>query len=171
LSAAHFDTTTLLVCRLHPFEHLIVENALLGARSERQEFPEQEILVEPVRLVVTPLGLGLLAAMPGIGEDDGVAGLRLGGQILPGGEDALLARIRIDEAHHLLGAGAGERLGDIRGIVGGAVEIVALTDIVVDADHEAIKLGRGRRRGHGKKEQRGERGREAPATRPRHCSA
>ena len=82
------DLHPLLVRLLHPFEHFIVENALLGARSERQEFPEQEILVEPVGLVVTPLGLWLLAAMPCIGEDDGVAGLRLRRQIFPRGEDA-----------------------------------------------------------------------------------
>ena len=152
----------LLVGLLHPFEHLIVEDAFFGSRSKWQEFPEQEVLVEPICLVLAPLWLRLLAAMPRIGEDDGVADLRLAHEILPCSGDALLACIRIDQTHHLLGAGSGQRLGHVLGVVGCAVEIVALSDIVVDADHESIKLGRAHRRGRSEEEHESERSGNVP---------
>ena len=80
------------------------------AGPDRDKVTEQEILVQPVGLVVTAWRLRLLAAMPGIGEDDGVAGLRLADQSFPGGDDVVLARIVVEEAHHLFGAGPVQRL-------------------------------------------------------------
>ena len=88
-------------------------------------------------------------------------------QIFPGGEDALLGRIRIDEAHHFLGAGAGRAIWRRPAASFTAPSrSLPVADIVVDADHEAVKLGRACWRGHGKEEQGSERGREAPAPRP-----
>src|SRR4029077_17877851 len=67
---------------------------------------------------------------------------------------------------HFFGAGALQRLSYVVGIVGRAVEIVGCPDIVIDADHEAIKLAGACRRGDGNKEKESERSRKALATNP-----
>jgi hypothetical protein len=70
-----------------------------------------------------------------------------------------------------LAPAAGQRLRDVVGIVGGAIEIVGGPDIVVDADHEAVKFaGAGRRADRGKEEE-SERSRKALATNPAPCCA
>jgi hypothetical protein len=78
--------------------------------------------------------------VPSIGKDDGVAGLCLRHQPFPCGNDAVLAHIVVDQAHHLFGDGAGQRFRYIAGVVGRAIDIVGGPDIVIDTDHEAIKL-------------------------------
>ena len=160
------DLHPLLVGLLHPSEDLIVENALARRWPDRDKAPEQKILVQPIGLIVTPFRLGLLAAVPGIGKHDGVAGLCLRHQSLPCGNDAVLACIVVDQAHHLFGAGPGQRFRDVVGIVGGAIEIVGGPDIVVDTDHEAVKFAGAGRRGDSRKEEESERSRKALATNP-----
>src|SRR5262245_57955779 len=93
-------------------------------------------------------------------------GFALRHQSFPCGDDAILACIVVDQAHHLFGAGAGQRLRDVVGIVGGAIEIVGGPNIVVDADHEAVKFAGAGRRVDRRKEEESERSRKALATNP-----
>ena len=55
------DLDVLVVGLLHPFEDLVVDDPLARGRPARLIAAEQEVLVEPVGLVVASGRLGLLA--------------------------------------------------------------------------------------------------------------
>ena len=155
----------LVVGLLHPLEHFIVENALFGAGSFRGEASEQEGLVHAVRLVVTAGRFGFLPAMAGITEDDGVAGLCLGDELIPRGNDVLLGGIVVEQRDDFLGAETVQRFRHVARVIHRAVEIVHRADIVVDADHHAVEFGgvRLRRRHEGERQRSQERHLELPA--------
>ena len=84
--------------------------------------------------------LGLLSTMSGIAKDDRVAWFRLGEEFVPRHSDSSLARIIIEQARDLAGAGAVKSLDHVLGVVDGALEIVDGAFVIVDADCKPVEL-------------------------------
>ena len=85
-------------------------------------------------------GLAVLAPVHHVAKDDRVAWFRLGEEFVPRHSDSSLARIIIEQAHDLAGAGAVKSLGHVLGVVDGAVEIVDGAFVIVDADGKPVEL-------------------------------